>query len=206
MINFMPALKLWWLASKHGDSFTLVKINDAKAAYSTLLVLFMQYPCGSGLQWSLVKIKIAWWGESPALWCTALPCIACCCESEMEVWKEKAGFTGRTVEMHGSIKEMVCPDSDCKTVIHMDDTLMKRLLAREHIACSQCPCPSIRCRIMLYDDKDGKWLPMMTHSFQITHSIEELILFSGNKIQSHTDFAILEDLWHAWKTCSGQEF
>lgn len=58
--------------------------------------------------------------------------------------------------MHGSIKQMVCPDPDCKAVVEMDQALTRRLLQREHIACTQCSCPSIRCRIMLYDDRDGK--------------------------------------------------
>jgi len=64
-------------------------------------------------------------------------------------------LAGRTVEMHGSIHEMVCPLEDCRTVVDMDDTLMKQLLRREDIPCQRCPCTSIRCRIMLYDDKEG---------------------------------------------------
>lgn len=58
--------------------------------------------------------------------------------------------------MHGSIKQMVCPDPECKAVVEMDKTLTAQLLQRQHIACTSCSCPSIRCRIMLYDDKDGE--------------------------------------------------
>jgi NAD-dependent SIR2 family protein deacetylase len=57
--------------------------------------------------------------------------------------------------MHGSIQQMVCPLQDCRTVVDMDDSLMKQLLRREDIPCQRCPCTSIRCRIMLYDDKEG---------------------------------------------------
>lgn len=68
------------------------------------------------------------------------------------------GCAGRTVEMHGSIKQLVCPDEDCKAVVQMDDVLMARLLDQQHIPCNRCLCQSIRCRIMLYDDKDGALL------------------------------------------------
>lgn len=57
--------------------------------------------------------------------------------------------------MHGSIKQMVCPDPDCKAVIDMDDELMGKLKRHEDVPCRRCAHPSIRCRIMLYDDKDG---------------------------------------------------
>jgi len=57
--------------------------------------------------------------------------------------------------MHGSIQQMVCPHEGCHAVVDMDDSLMKQLLRREDIPCRSCPCPSIRCRIMLYDDKEG---------------------------------------------------
>ena len=69
---------------------------------------------------------------------------------------------GRTVEMHGSIKQMVCPDVECKAVVEMDDSLMLQLLKREHIHCSQCQCESIRYRIMLYDDKDGEHCSLLS--------------------------------------------
>lgn len=58
--------------------------------------------------------------------------------------------------MHGSIKQMVCPDAECKSVVEMDDALMMRLKNREDIACQACACQSMRCRIMLYDDKEGE--------------------------------------------------
>ena len=59
------------------------------------------------------------------------------------------------MEMHGSIQQLVCPSEGCHTVVDMDETLMKQLLRREDIPCRSCPCLSIRCRIMLYDDKEG---------------------------------------------------
>ena len=67
-------------------------------------------------------------------------------------------LAGRTVEMHGSIKQMVCPDPECKFVVDMDGSLMAKLKGREDVPCRRCNRHSLRCRIMLYDDKDGEQL------------------------------------------------
>ena len=60
--------------------------------------------------------------------------------------------------MHGSIKQMVCPDVECKSVVDMDGGLMAKLRDRQDVPCRTCNRHSLRCRIMLYDDKDGEQL------------------------------------------------
>ena len=62
---------------------------------------------------------------------------------------------GKTVEMHGSITQIVCTNEDCNLVLDMDDDLLSSLAAKKDIPCPKCKDPSMRCRIMLYDDKDG---------------------------------------------------
>ena len=62
---------------------------------------------------------------------------------------------GNTVEMHGNIRQLVCPD--CRTVTALDEALLKSLKAKTPVPCTSCPCPTVRCRIMLYDDAQGAW-------------------------------------------------
>lgn len=58
--------------------------------------------------------------------------------------------------MHGSITQMVCTNEDCKYVSDIDDSVISQLLSKQDVPCKDCGDPSIRCRIMLYDDKDGE--------------------------------------------------
>ncbi|KAK9807531.1 hypothetical protein WJX72_001817 [[Myrmecia] bisecta] len=76
----------------------------------------------------------------------------------MPTWHPHHNPAGVTVEMHGSIRQLVCPD--CGLVIPMSPFLLKRLKRRENIPCTCCQCTSIRIRIMLYDDaEDGVITP-----------------------------------------------
>ena len=56
--------------------------------------------------------------------------------------------------MHGNIRQMVCVR--CRGVKPLTATLLRRLKAKQKIACTSCPGkPAMRCRIMLYDDAEG---------------------------------------------------
>ena len=70
------------------------------------------------------------------------------------------GFSlaGKTVEMHGSITQIVCTNVDCNLVADIDEQVLKQLTGKQDIPCPKCKDPSMRCRIMLYDDKDGELL------------------------------------------------
>lgn len=61
---------------------------------------------------------------------------------------------GEVVEMHGNIRQMVCVE--CHQVQPLTAALLRRLKAKQHIACPASPeHPPMRCRIMLYDDAEG---------------------------------------------------
>lgn len=61
---------------------------------------------------------------------------------------------GLTVEMHGNINQLVCPS--CGVVVMMTPALLRKLKSKKAIPCTKCDCAAIRCRIMLYDDGEGK--------------------------------------------------
>ena len=60
---------------------------------------------------------------------------------------------GCTVEMHGSIRQLLCPV--CGLVIPMNDFLSQQLRRRTKIPCTTCNCPALRSRIMMYGDAEG---------------------------------------------------
>ena len=60
---------------------------------------------------------------------------------------------GSTIELHGSIKQLVCPD--CAGVVALGPPAARALKRRRRVRCLSCPCASMRVRIMLYDDDEG---------------------------------------------------
>ena len=61
---------------------------------------------------------------------------------------------GLTVEMHGNINQLVCPT--CGVVVMMTPALLRKLKSKKAIPCTKCDCEALRCRIMLYDDGEGR--------------------------------------------------
>ena len=60
---------------------------------------------------------------------------------------------GVTVEMHGSVRQLVCPP--CGHVVPLTAAAASRLKAREALPCERCGHAPIRTRVMLYDDAEG---------------------------------------------------
>ena len=60
---------------------------------------------------------------------------------------------GLTVEMHGSIRQLVCPE--CGAVSLMTPQLHRMLRSQIPIPCATCGEAALRCRVMLYDDAEG---------------------------------------------------
>lgn len=61
---------------------------------------------------------------------------------------------GQTLEMHGSIREMVCPE--CGYVIDLTAQLLRAVRAKTALPCPKCREANLRMRIMLYDDGEGE--------------------------------------------------
>ncbi|KAK9835442.1 hypothetical protein WJX74_000122 [Apatococcus lobatus] len=72
----------------------------------------------------------------------------------MSVWHHQVSPEGCTVEMHGSIRQLLCPV--CGLVIPMNDFLSQQLRRRTKIPCTACSCPALRSRIMMYGDAEGE--------------------------------------------------
>ena len=71
-------------------------------------------------------------------------------------------YAGQVVEMHGNIRQMVCVK--CHTVKPLTAALLRKLKAKKPIPCASCPGnPTMRCRVMLYDDDEGQ--PEQYHSW-----------------------------------------
>lgn len=62
-------------------------------------------------------------------------------------------LAGVTVEMHGSVRQLVCPS--CGHVVPLTAAAAARLRAREALPCGSCGHSPIRIRVMLYDDAEG---------------------------------------------------
>ena len=60
---------------------------------------------------------------------------------------------GVTVEMHGSVRQLVCPA--CGHVVGLTPAAARTLKARKPLACGACGHAPIRLRVMLYDDAEG---------------------------------------------------
>jgi len=70
------------------------------------------------------------------------------------LWTGQRESPGKTVELHGNCREVVCVS--CKRVTAMSVELAKRFhKATEQVLCEECEQP-IRPKIMLYDDADGE--------------------------------------------------
>ena len=74
--------------------------------------------------------------------------------------------TGQTVEMHGSIRELVCPE--CGTVTEVTPAALRAMRARSGIPCpAGCAGCHLRMRVMLYDDGEGACPPCCRAKFRL---------------------------------------
>lgn len=62
-------------------------------------------------------------------------------------------WAGLTVEMHGSIRQLVCPE--CGAVSLVTPPLHHMLRSESPIPCTACREADLRLRVMLYDDAEG---------------------------------------------------
>lgn len=71
----------------------------------------------------------------------------------MGTWHHEKNPDGITVEMHGNIRQLVCPS--CHSVEPLSDDSITALKAKEPIRCQKCSEDSLRFKVMLYDDAEG---------------------------------------------------
>ncbi|GMH35657.1 hypothetical protein BSKO_03525 [Bryopsis sp. KO-2023] len=71
----------------------------------------------------------------------------------MDTWHDQAKPSAPTVEMHGNIRQLVCPE--CCHVVSLDKVLARQLSLKRLRQCPKCPDGILRFKIMLYDDEEG---------------------------------------------------
>ncbi len=77
----------------------------------------------------------------------------------MDTWHPDNNPDGVTVEMHGSIQQLVCPA--CDVVCGITDEHLILLRAKQALPCGACGQGVLRWRVMMYDDAEsmlGWWV------------------------------------------------
>ena len=77
-------------------------------------------------------------------------------QAGMDTWHPEDNPHGVTVEMHGSVHDLVC--INCGDVVPLNIDTAKKLQAHTPVTCSQCPGEDMRFKVMLYDDADGEYI------------------------------------------------
>ena len=68
-------------------------------------------------------------------------------------WSECDRTRGSTVEMHGSIYDLVCPC--CRRIEAIEEAHLKLMRSCRAPKCPTCPSSSMRPKVMMYDDAEG---------------------------------------------------
>jgi len=85
---------------------------------------------------------------------------------ENDVWEPESNPSGRTVEMHGSVHELVCTECGETRRIHDED--VSSLSAERSVPCTSASCRDqtaqdgmdrfLRFKVMMYDDGEGEFI------------------------------------------------
>ncbi|GFH15152.1 deacetylase sirtuin-type domain-containing protein [Haematococcus lacustris] len=71
----------------------------------------------------------------------------------MSTWHHELHPTGSTVEMHGNIRQLVCPA--CFSVEPLTRQAINTMKEQKAIQCPSCAADELRFKVMLYDDDQG---------------------------------------------------
>lgn len=75
-------------------------------------------------------------------------------QAGMDVWHHETNVTGATVELHGNIRHLVCPE--CHHLLEVDESDLVLLRKRKTRQCQVCGKGTLRFKIMLYDDEEAE--------------------------------------------------
>lgn len=97
----------------------------------------------------------------------------------MDTWHEELNPQGVTVEMHGNIRQMVCPS--CEGVEPLTRASMAQMKQKEEIPCLRCGEDNMRFRVMLYDDEQASAITSDDVFEQLEEDLQvaDLILWVG---------------------------
>ncbi|KAK9901982.1 hypothetical protein WJX75_000203 [Coccomyxa subellipsoidea] len=71
----------------------------------------------------------------------------------LTTWHPDTNPSGQTLEMHGNIHELVCPE--CGDVTDVSSAQLRTIRAKRALRCGHCGDADLRCRVMLYDDGEA---------------------------------------------------
>lgn len=75
-------------------------------------------------------------------------------QAGMDAWHHENNVQGITVELHGNIRHLVCPE--CHHLLEVDESDLVLLRKRKTRQCQQCGKGTLRFKIMLYDDEEAE--------------------------------------------------
>ncbi len=79
----------------------------------------------------------------------------------MDTWHHEHNTAGVTVEMHGNVHYLVCPQ--CHATAPMSAALAAQIRARVPVPCTAPGCAGglMRFKVMMYDDGEGRGRPFV---------------------------------------------
>lgn len=101
----------------------------------------------------------------------------------MDTWHPDTNPDGVTVEMHGSIRQLVCPM--CGHVVPMAPPALNDLKASRPVACSCCGHAPVRIRVMLYDDAEDDVITPETvfDAMETDMAVADMVVWVGISFQ-----------------------
>lgn len=101
----------------------------------------------------------------------------------MDTWHPDTNPNGVTVEMHGSVRQLVCPS--CGHVVPLAAAALEHLKAGRPVACSRCNHTPIRIRVMLYDDAEDDVITPETvfDAMEADMAVADMVVWVGISFQ-----------------------
>lgn len=114
----------------------------------------------------------------------------------MDVWNPDTNPSGNTVEMHGSVRHMVC--TECGGTVELTKEMAKVLRQNKSLPCVNCDDENLRFKVMLYDDADGECI-ISDHVMDLMEEdvkAADLIVWVGISFQQSASTAYFRKVRH----------
>ncbi|GLI64199.1 hypothetical protein VaNZ11_007381 [Volvox africanus] len=101
----------------------------------------------------------------------------------MDTWHHERNPQGSTVEMHGNIRQLVCPT--CHAVEPLSRHNINVMRAQQPVPCASCGQDQLRFKVMLYDDGEGDCITP-EHVFDVLEEdlkVCDMVVWAGISFQ-----------------------
>jgi NAD-dependent SIR2 family protein deacetylase len=118
-------------------------------------------------------------------------------DAGMDTWHPEESPDGCTVELHGCVREVVCPD--CGRVRPADGEFLAAARARSPLPCPDCTAGPLRPRVLLYGDaEDGVITPAAALDLlEECAAAADLVLWVGLSFEQSATAAYFRDVRRA---------